>query len=115
MATDKATLEEKRSRYARLCAAEILLSWLRHGEILESPTEDDLNLRATRELAEELYGGGDIPDGDPGAIESEAILAAAFARMATFDAREFFLARSAHFAQLAAKNAARLPEERDDA
>ena len=104
------TADQKRTQYAKLAAAEIVLDWLLQEVEIIPGLDDavDTHLVGATRLYSELFNAraDEAFSRDPVHITTEAFVAQAFARMATADAREFFLDRAGYFAGLVAKNTA---------
>jgi hypothetical protein len=119
------TREAAIGRWVELDAVEVFVSALLHG-ITASDTvsldtsgdlfsevvdfENDIFLARQRELHQELWGGPEDmgPEELAASIRSEALVARAFAMLATDRAREMFLREAAYFAGLVAAHGAEL-------
>jgi hypothetical protein len=112
MAANTATRDEQLEQYGRLNAAEILLVWLLGDdlEVIDGLEDADVHVLEAQELFAPLFGkaSGEGPVEQMVGVQTEALLARAFAVLATDDARRFFLDRAAYFGHLAAEHAAEL-------
>lgn len=113
MSANTLTREEQIARYVRVDAVDLLLNWIvvEFGAI-DGMDEDEL-LLSPWTLRDELWDpdDDDAPVAEGAEARVSAILAAAFAKLATDEAREFFLDRAAHFGNHAAADVAEMVEK----